>query len=101
LYESLPLLYPHSADRTSASAHLGSHCPLSQSDKRDFNVFFTARNGAYMQFLRLRRVQHEWRQAARVIVDEKVVFEKVDKDFPKDQLDWTSNETAEPILPSE
>ena len=50
---------------------------------------------------RLRRVQHEWRQAARVIVDEKVVFEKVDKDFPKDQLDWTSNETAEPILPSE
>ena len=80
---------------------LSSNFPLSQSDKRDFNVFFTARNGAYMQFLRLRRVQHEWRQAARVIVDEKVVFEKVDKDFPKDQLDWTSNETAEPILPSE
>jgi hypothetical protein len=80
---------------------LSSNFPLSQSDKRDFNVFFTARNGAYMQFLRLRRVQHEWRQATRVIVDEKVVFEKVDKDFPKDQLDWTSKETAEPILPSE
>jgi hypothetical protein len=70
---------------------LSSNFPLSQSDKRDFNVFFTARNGAYMQFLRLRRVQCEWRQATRVIVDEKVVFEKVDKDFPKDQLDWTSN----------
>ena len=80
---------------------LSSNFPLSQSDKRDFNVFFTARNGAYMQFLRLRRVQHEWRQATRVIVDEKVVFEKVDKGFPKDQLDWTSKETAEPILPSD
>jgi gas vesicle protein len=80
---------------------LSSNFPLSQSEKRDFNVFFTARNGAYMQFLRLRRVQHEWRQATRVIVDEKVVFEKVDKGFPKDQLDWTSKETAEPILPSE
>ena len=28
LYENLPLVYSHSADRTSASAHLGSHCGL-------------------------------------------------------------------------
>jgi hypothetical protein len=28
LYEKLPLVYSHSADRTSAPAHLGSHCGL-------------------------------------------------------------------------
>ena len=28
LYENLPLLYSHSADRTNAPAHLGSHCGL-------------------------------------------------------------------------
>ena len=28
VYEKLPLLYPHSADRTNAPAHLGSHCGL-------------------------------------------------------------------------
>ena len=28
LYEKLPLVYSHSADRTNAPAHLGSHCGL-------------------------------------------------------------------------
>jgi hypothetical protein len=81
---------------------LSSNFPLGQSDKHDFNVFFTARNGVYKQFLRLRRGQGKWRQATRVTVDEKVVFENVDKGFPEDELDWSSEKAPEePVLPTE
>jgi hypothetical protein len=78
-----------------------SKFPLGQSDKRDSNVVFSARNGVYTQLLRPRRVQGKWRQATRVSIDEKVVFEKVDKGSPKEQFDWMSNETREPILPTD
>ena len=55
----------------------------------------------YIQELRLRRVHGKWRQATRVWIDEKVAFEKVPEDFPKDDLDWEKVDSREKILPIE
>lgn len=61
--------------------------------RRDFNIFFSARNGLYTELLRLRKLEQKWTSAIRVQMregkDEKIVFEQIDPDFPKDELDWT------------
>lgn len=66
---------------------------LGPKDQKDFNVFFSARNGLYTQNLSLRKIDGTWRSASRVKrVDEKgqeqVVFEFIDPHFPSGQLDW-------------
>lgn len=74
------------------TATILSDFPLGHEIARDFNIFFSARNGLYTQLLRMRKSEQKWVSATRVQMregnDEKVVFEQIDPDFPKDQLQW-------------
>jgi hypothetical protein len=65
--------------------------PLGNTSKRDFNIFFSARNGLYTQLLRLRKVNDEWVSATKVEKNGEVIFEKIDDNFPrskKGEIDW-------------
>lgn len=64
---------------------------LGQGDRRDFNIFFTAKNGGYIQRLRLRKVNGVWTHATLVKRDNKIIFEKIHKDYPRNkdgEIDW-------------
>ncbi len=64
---------------------------LGSSLERDFNIFFIARNGQFTQLLRLRKIDDKWVIATKVERDGKLIFEKIDKDFPKTgqgQVQW-------------
>jgi len=56
---------------------------LGSSTGRDFNIFFIARNGQFTQKLRLRKINDKWVRATKIERDGKVIFEKIDIDFPK------------------
>ena len=65
--------------------------PLGTGSKRDFNIFFSARNGLFTQLLRLRKIDGKWIYAMKVERDGKLIFEKVDDNFPKTdqgQVQW-------------
>jgi hypothetical protein len=59
---------------------------LGSGNAKDYNVFFSARNGFVTQLLRCRRTADGWRVATRVMrTGEKteVLYEQVDDGFPK------------------
>ena len=56
--------------------------PLKSFPTRGYNIFFAARNGFFHELLRLKKVDGVWTQALKVIRDERVIFEKIDPDFP-------------------
>jgi hypothetical protein len=66
------------------------------SESRSFNIFFSARNGIWVQLLRLRRLRDgRWVSATRVEREGekryKLIYQNIDKDFPrneKDEIDW-------------
>jgi hypothetical protein len=70
---------------------LDTHYKLT-GNKYSFNIFFSGLNGFWTEELRLRLVNGEWTQAARVTrtvtakngrVYEKFVFQKIDRNFPR------------------
>ena len=64
---------------------------LGSSTSRDFNIFFSARNGLFTQLLRMRKVGGKWLYATKVQKQDKTIFEKVDDNFPRndnDDIDW-------------
>lgn len=71
---------------------VSSQFNMGSSDRKSFNIFFSARNGLYSQLLRLRKVDGAWLQATRVYMpdgnNEKLVFEQIDSTFPLAELDW-------------
>jgi hypothetical protein len=63
---------------------------LGASTRRDFNIFWAARNGGFVQLLRFRRVGDCWSYATKVERGE-VVFEQVQGDYPRNAdggVDW-------------
>jgi hypothetical protein len=58
---------------------------LGDSNRRDFNIFFVARNGGFTQNYRLAKINGQWTSANRVIrdSDQKVLLEIVRDDFPR------------------
>ena len=68
---------------------------FSDSQKQDFNIFFSGNNGFWTQELRMRWSGQLWLHATRVKRSEgktdKLLLEKVDKDFPRNangQVDY-------------
>jgi len=57
--------------------------PLGNETERNFNIFFSARNGFFTQNLRMNKINNKWVQATIVAKDNKVLFEKIDSDFPR------------------
>jgi hypothetical protein len=62
-------------------------------DGRDlnFNIFFVARNGTWIQFLRMPWVGDGWGRASKIVRDGKVIFREVSANFPLTEtgkVDW-------------
>lgn len=70
--------------------------PFSDSEKQDFNIYFSARNGFWSQEVRLRLVNGKWLTATRMIqggIDPKTnkPFELISPGFPRNksgEIDW-------------
>jgi hypothetical protein len=88
-YFQIATLPPH-------TAKTGLHIPIKNSQRADFNVFFSARNGFWSELVRLRKVNGVWVQATKTQVDfagiraeqRRLPWTIVEKDFPKSELDW-------------
>ena len=57
---------------------------------KEFNLQFSARNGAFTQMIRLYKKDGKWLYATRIksFTDSKIFFEKIDPLFPKDLIKW-------------
>jgi hypothetical protein len=60
--------------------------PQGEGAVRRFNVFWLARNGNWLQRLRLAKIDGNWRSASQVIRGEEILLEELPPDFPKDAL---------------
>ena len=56
---------------------------LGNGNTRSFNVLFTARNGFFKQLLWFEKVHGEWLYATKVTRGSEVLYEHVDKEFPR------------------
>ena len=69
---------------------VGGAIALGTANTRRFNIFFTARNGSFVQLLRFRKVNGSWLSATKVEKGE-TRFEQVQEGFPRNkfgQVDW-------------
>ena len=67
---------------------------LGKGDKRNFNIFFSARNGWFNQLLRFRKINGQWVQATRVERDGEVLYERIDDNYPRTKdgsIDWNAS----------
>lgn len=62
----------------------GKKWNLGDADQRRFNIFWTARNGSFTQCMRFKKINGEWQHATKV-EREKVLFEHVSKDYPRNE----------------
>ena len=73
-----------------------SDIPISvSSGYKDYIIQYSARNGMWIQFLRIKKINGQWFQATRVVrgkgAKHKVLYEDIDPNFPKDQdghINW-------------
>ncbi|MBQ8101290.1 MULTISPECIES: LapA family protein [unclassified Afipia] len=68
-----------------------AHQILHEGKDFSFNIFFTARNGTWTQFLRMPWIGNGWGSAIKVIRDGRVVFREVSDNFPRTsdgKVDW-------------
>jgi hypothetical protein len=75
----------HIGNMIKGTASIRGKIHLGKGNERGFNIFFSARNGLFVQFLRLQKVANKWVRATKVERDGKVLFEKVHENFPKDK----------------
>lgn len=60
------------------------------STVRNFNIFFSARNGSFTQLLRFRKIDGQWLRATKVVMA-KTMYEDVPEGYPRDangQVNW-------------
>lgn len=67
------------------SSYILGNVQFGKETRRDFNIFFMARNGAFTQLQRFRLVNDKWVSACRVIRNNEIIYEKVDLEFPINQ----------------
>ena len=64
---------------------------LGPVEKRSFNIFYTARNGGFVQMLRFRKVENSWLVATKVMRGDILVHEHVLASFPRTptgEVEW-------------
>lgn len=69
---------------------VGGAVSLGTGDTRRFNIFFTARNGSFVQLLRFRKINGSWVSAVKVEKGE-TRFEKIGDGYPRNavgEVDW-------------
>ena len=59
------------------------------SGKKDFNIFYSARNGFHIQLLRLRKINGKWLSYSKVFESgsSKILFEEMDEGFPEKEIE--------------
>jgi hypothetical protein len=62
---------------------LNETIPLGDATSRNFNIFFTARNGSFTQLLRFRKFNDVWTTATKVCREDLTLYERVDEEFPR------------------
>jgi hypothetical protein len=65
---------------------------LPESGRLDLVIEFTARNGVFIEFLIMRRVNNHWTAAIQVSKDEKILHENIPDDFPREAngtINWS------------
>ena len=68
----------------------GATQPLGDGEQRSFNIFWTTRNGGFVQLLRLKKVNNIWYHATKVERNG-VIFEDIQPGYPRntqDMVDW-------------
>ena len=55
---------------------------LGVGTSRNFNIFYTARNGSFTQLLRFRKVNDSWLYATKVVRDEATLYENIQEGYP-------------------
>jgi hypothetical protein len=63
---------------------------LGDGENKNYNIFWNARNGGFVQLLRFRKINDQWYFATKVQRD-KVIFEKIQEEYPRNQqgtVDW-------------
>jgi hypothetical protein len=58
---------------------------LESEPEKSYNIFITARNGSFLQQLRLKKINGVWLSATKTTRDNKLLHEKIDDNFPKDK----------------
>lgn len=74
----------------SQAVHLQKLQLLNDPDQ-SYNLFFIARNGSFIQQLRMRKINGKWLSATRVIKKNDTLYEKIDEHFPihnNNNINW-------------
>lgn len=64
---------------------------LGEGSSRNFNIFWTARNGGFIQHLKFRRVGDRWFHATKVLRGSSLIHEDIQPDYPRNEngeVDW-------------
>lgn len=70
---------------------VGVNLSMRSSSSRNFNIFYTARNGSFTQEFRYRRVNGNWLYATQVSRQNGIVHEQIQQGFPRNAngaIDW-------------
>lgn len=71
--------------------YVGEYKISQDANIQGYNVFFEARNGEWRQEIRMQKVNGSILVTTRVIRDDKVLFEQIDDNFPRNSsggVDW-------------
>ncbi|AQT58890.1 hypothetical protein [Cellvibrio sp. PSBB023] len=69
---------------TSSNVRLVQQWKLESEPEQSYNIFFTARNGSFIQELRLKKIYGVWVSATKISNNDNVVlYEQIDKSYPK------------------
>ena len=66
-----------------SSVRMLDQITLGNGDTRRFSITFSARNGFFIQVLRLKKIHGKWVHATKVLRENKVIYEEVDDEFPR------------------
>lgn len=64
---------------------------LGTGNEKKYNVFMSARNGHFIQLIRLKRIEGNWVMATKIMKGDKKLWERIDDKYPKNEegeIDW-------------
>ncbi|CAK2012782.1 conserved hypothetical protein [Vibrio crassostreae] len=77
-----------------SSSHVEGNAKLGSNSIKNFTIQSSARNGQFLQTLKLRKVEGIWRSVTKVTkIDGQELYKQVDKKYPLDEkglVDWKS-----------
>ena len=72
-------------DMAAGTATMTEPIDLGDGTRKDYNIFFSARNGLFNQELHLRKIANRWLHRTQVTRNGHLIYEKADADYPGDE----------------